>query len=109
MAPLTAAEFAHYALACTKRYPIIKSMAVDIQDNVIVKIRLTISAAKFIDLFYNSDTQTTAYTLIENQKRVFGSDNTGGWHIHPKNDPESHQPLKAPISLADFLETAINS
>lgn len=109
MAPLTAAEFSHHALACAKRHPVIKAVAVDIQDNLIVKIRFTVSTANFIDLFYNSDTQTTAYTLIQNKKRVFGADNTGGWHLHPKTNPDSHRPLKIPISLADFLKSAINS
>lgn len=108
MAPLTAAEFARYALTCAKSYPIIKSIAVDIQDNVIVKIRFAVSTTKFIDLFYNSDTQTTAYTLVQNQKRVFGADNTGGWHLHPKTHPDSHKPLKTSISLSDFLKTALN-
>lgn len=108
MAPLTAAEFARRALVCAKRYPAIKMVAVDIQDNIITKIRFTVSTANFIDLFYNSDTQTTAYTLIQNKKRVFGADNTGGWHLHPKTNPDSHRPLKTPILLADFLKSALD-
>lgn len=108
MAPLTAAEFISRALSCAKSHPAITTVALDVQDNVVVKIRLTVSATKFIDLFYNSDTQTTAYTLIENKQRIFGTDNAGGWHLHPKSNPDSHRPLKTPIPLADFLKSALD-
>jgi hypothetical protein len=81
MAAITAAEFTRHALDCAQRHPAIKTVAVDIQDNIIAKIRFTIKPTDFIDLFYNSDTQTTSYTLIQNQKRIFGADNTGGWLI----------------------------
>ena len=43
---------------------------------------------------------TTAFALIHQGQRIFGADNTGGWHIHPFAAPERHD------LLADFVEQA---
>ncbi len=73
---------------CTKNKEIGR-YDIKIIDNTIVKIRIyLLKDNKFIDVFYNSYTSTTAYALIENEKRIFGVDNTGGWHIHPFDDPD---------------------
>jgi hypothetical protein len=39
-------------------------------------------------------------------KRIFGADNTGGWHLHPFENSEQHEELLREISFADFI-TAI--
>lgn len=77
---------------------------INIVDNTIVKIRIHLSNNNsFIDVFYNSHTSTIAYTLIENEKRIFGVDNTGGWHIHPFENPEEHIPSDK-IGFANFVK-----
>lgn len=58
----------------------------------------------FIDVFYNEPTGTAAYALILNGRRVFGADNAGGWHIHPFDDPERHNPLGGAISLSKYVD-----
>lgn len=55
-------------------------------DNVIVKMRIYLVTGVFVDIFYNSDTERIAYALIDSHNRIFGVDNTGGWHIHPFDD-----------------------
>lgn len=41
--------------------------------------------------------------LFRNNQRLFGADNTGGWHLHPFHDPQQHIPLSSPLSFAEFL------
>jgi hypothetical protein len=57
----------------------------------------------FIDAFYNEQTGTTAYALISESKRIFGADNTGGWHVHPFTDPTQHVPILQPMTFAEFM------
>jgi len=60
-------------------------------------------AGGFIEAFHNEQTGTTAYALIQQSQRVFGADNTGGWHIHPLDAPERHDPLPGPMPFAEFV------
>ncbi|MCP4349989.1 MAG: hypothetical protein GY795_31300 [Desulfobacterales bacterium] len=41
-----------------------------------VNIRITLTTGGFIDAFYNEQTGTTAFTLINQERRIFGADNT---------------------------------
>ncbi len=58
-------------------------------------------------MFYNEITQKTAYVLIKKSKRIFGADNTGGWHKHTFEKPEGHVPSEE-IDFENFLKE-INS
>ena len=44
-----------------------------------VNLRIPLRFENFVDIFYNEETGTTAYALIEKGNRIFGADNTGGW------------------------------
>lgn len=66
-------------------------------------IRVPVHSDKFIDTFFNEQTGRTAFALIKNNQRIFGADNTGGWHLHPFDDPQQHIPLNSPLSFAEFL------
>lgn len=68
-----------------------------------IKLRIEIATGGFIDIFYNEQTGTTAFALIRYGKRIFGADNTGGWHIHPLENPSRHDPLVTPMSFVDFV------
>jgi len=57
----------------------------------------------FVEAFYNEQTGTLAYALIRQGQRAFGADNTGGWHVHPFDGPERHDPLSAAMSFAEFV------
>jgi len=65
-----------------------------------LRVRL---ANGFIDAFYNEQTGTTAYALIRQGRRAYGADNTGGWHVHPSDDPGRHDPLSTAMSFAEFV------
>jgi len=70
-----------------------------------VNIRLPITDSQFIDAFHNEFTRRTAFVLIKNNQRIFGADNTGGWHIHPFQDPARHDPLNAPMTFQQFIQS----
>jgi hypothetical protein len=68
-----------------------------------VNIRLSVSAGGFIEAFHNEQTGTTAFTLIHQDQRRFGADNTGEWHIHPFDTPDLHVPIHKAMSFAEFI------
>lgn len=68
-----------------------------------ISLRVGLTSGAFVDAFYNEQTGTTAFALIEQERRVFGVDNTGGWHVHPFSDPTQHHPLPDPMSFAEFV------
>lgn len=68
-----------------------------------IKLRVEIITGDFIDAFYNEETNTTAYALIRQGQRVFGADNTGGWHLHPFIDPNRHEHISGSLSFVEFV------
>lgn len=68
-----------------------------------INFRVNVTLGGFIDAFYNAYTGTVAFAWIYGGQRAFGADNTGGWHIHPFEDPEYHQALSEPMTFADFV------
>ena len=56
-----------------------------------------------INNFYNADSSKYSLSLIKDNKRIYGLDNTRKWHSHPFEDPKSHRETD-PLSLIDFLE-----
>jgi hypothetical protein len=85
------------------RSPLCDEPSIVVAGEETIRIRIDLFTGGWIDVFYNQRTQTTAYVLIRNEKRIFGADNTGGWHIHPFDDPSRHDPLATPLSFADFI------
>ena len=57
----------------------------------------------FVDAFYNEATGTTAFALLSDKNRIFGADNTGGWHTHPFADPKQHVPTAQPVPFAECI------
>jgi len=70
---------------------------------VSINLRVPLTVGGFVDVFYNDQSGTTGYALIQGNQRVFGADNTDGWHVHPFDDPTRHDPLPAPMSFGDFV------
>jgi hypothetical protein len=68
-----------------------------------INLRLHVTTGGFIDVFYNEQTSTTVYALIRQGRRAFGADNTGGWHVHPFDDPERHDLLPDAMQSAEFV------
>ncbi len=47
---------------------------------------------RFLQVYFNEVTGTTAFALIEEDKRIWGIDfdNMRGWHLHPLRNLETH-------------------
>lgn len=66
---------------------------VDIQTEVFVfKGRVILKNNRFLQIYFNEITGTTAFALIEDDRRIWGVDydNMRGWHVHPLENPEIH-------------------
>ncbi len=68
-----------------------------------ITLRIEVTSGGFVDVFFNEVTGTTAYALIRQGIRVFGVDNTGGWHMHPFEDPGRHDPMPGPMNFGEFI------
>jgi len=89
--------------ACEKSR-IVSEIKTQVFDNVVLKVRIFLKKKNvFIDVFFNSDTDRIAYALIMNNKRIFGADNTGGWHVHPIDNPQEHI-NREEMSFVNFLK-----
>lgn len=60
----------------------------------------------FLEVYYNELTETIAFALIEEQRRIWGidRDNIRDWHIHPLDNPAKHTNIK-PLSVFEIIET----
>jgi len=68
-----------------------------------INLRVPITTGGFVDVFYNEQTGTMAFAFIRQGQRVFGADNTGGWHVHPFAGPGRHDSLPEPMAFAAFV------
>lgn len=68
-----------------------------------IHLRIYLAGGSFADAFYNQATGKTAFALIKAGERIFGADNTGGWHWHPFTDPTGHVPSSRAIIFREFL------
>ncbi len=72
----------------------------------IVRGRATIAsmANAFLEVYHNSRTQTTAFALVVEQRRIWGvdRDRIRGWHLHPLGNPEDHMTVE-PLSVAGVI------
>ena len=103
MADLDAVTFARAVQHSCHAVEIVASYDVQLLDDVVVKIRVALVAAAFIDVFYNADSGKCAFALVQDGRRIFGADNAYiGWHLHPFENPEQHLPCDE-ISFEEFL------
>lgn len=69
-----------------------------------IRIRIFLANRSTLDVYYSSKTGKTAFAQIKDEKRIFGADNTGGWHWHPFEDPAAHIPSPSEITFEVFLK-----
>jgi hypothetical protein len=100
---VTLAEFEQQVFSVAIASPICGVPAVRRLTATSIALRVGVSTGGFVDAFYNEQTGTTAFAFIRQDRRVFGADNTGGWHVHPLADPDSHIPLPEAMSFAQFV------
>ncbi len=82
---------------------------IDISTEVfILKGRIILKNDLYLQVYYNEKTGTTAYALIKNKSRIWGIDfdNLRGWHLHPIDDPNSHQEIP-PKSIKETINELV--
>jgi hypothetical protein len=78
---------------------------IDIQTEVfIIKGRVILKKKRFLQIYFNELTGTTAFALIEKNRRIWGIDydNMRGWHWHPHENPDSHSEI-TPKSIEQII------
>mgnify|MGYP001238877220 CR=1 FL=1 len=95
-------KFTNNVLKIAKTFEWVKRIATAPEGKV-VRIRLWINES-FVNIYYNTMTETTSYAYIESNKRIFGANNMNiGWHWHPYDNVQKHEPGKA-ITIAEFMK-----
>jgi hypothetical protein len=84
---------------------LVESYAVENSDVDTLSVRVFLTDHTFINVFYNLATNKVAFAWIRENKRLYGKDNAKhGWHAHPFDAPENHQPCEA-IDFESFLRS----
>lgn len=100
---MTLDEFEIQLVTACDESPIVVSVSIKATGITWSRVRAILNNGDFLEAFFNEVTGKTSYALIEGNRRVFGADNTGDWHWHPFEKPESHLLTEAPVSYRDFL------
>lgn len=100
---MTLAEFERLVFAVAVASPICGVPVLRRLSPTSINLRLDVTAGGFVDAFCNEQTGTIAFAWIRQGRRVFGADNTGGWHVHPVDAPQRHVLLRAAMSFAQFI------
>jgi len=100
---MTLSEFEQQVFAVAMVWPLADIPVVRRLTPTSINLRVNLTTGSFIDAFYNEQTGTMAFTLVRQGRRIFGADNTGGWHVHPFADPDRHDPLPDAMSFAEFV------
>ncbi len=100
---MTLAEFERQVVVTALASPICGVPVLRRLSPTSINLRVDLTVGGFVDAFYNEETGTTAFAWIRDGRRVFGADNTGGWHIHPLEAPQQHLPLRSAMSFAEFI------
>jgi len=101
---MTLDEFENHVSSLCVASSLVSSMAISAAGLTWIRLRAyLVIEGIFIDIFYNEVNGKTSYALIQDNRRIFGADNTGGWHWHPFNSPDSHHFADTPIGFQEFM------
>ena len=61
----------------------------------ILKGRVWVGGKRYVQVYFNELTGTTAFALIERGQRIWGIDfdNMRGWHLHPFGETDTHKSI----------------
>ena len=78
---------------------------VDFQTEIFVlKGRVILKKNRFLQVYFNELTGTTAFALIKQEKRIWGIDfdNIRGWHLHSLDNSEGHRNID-PMDIQEIV------
>jgi hypothetical protein len=99
---LTLREAYQHLINVCAQSAIVTGVELLLLEEPVLKLRVHVGSVAFVDVFVNVETGKASFALIKDQQRIFGADNTRGWHLHPFASPESHHPCEE-MSLENFL------
>ena len=100
----SASSASYFHISCD-RSDLAVSYDLRVLDNAVLKTRIFLTIPAFIDVYYNPTNGICSYTLVQDNRRIYGADNVFiGWHIHPFKDPSDHR-LCDEVEFDDFLKT----
>jgi hypothetical protein len=79
---------------------------VDLNAEVFVlRGRVWIEGNRYVQVYFNEITGTTAFALIEKGQRIWGMDfdNMRGWHLHPFGIADEHERVNE-MNIEEILE-----
>ena len=78
-------------------------------EGIVVSGRIILSGKMFLEVYYNEVTETIAFALIKDEKRIWGidRDNIRDWHVHPLNNSEQHESIQ-PLTISDIIKRLKN-
>lgn len=103
MVKLNANDFAKYIIDTSVISKIVKTLNIEILENIIVKSRVILVDNSFIGVYYNYENGKISFALIMDEKRIFGADNLDFWHVHPFENPDNHK-KSGEITFTEFLK-----
>ncbi|MBM4460812.1 MAG: hypothetical protein FJ011_24145 [Chloroflexi bacterium] len=107
MAALTPRDLLEQVVAACAYSVVVEAYTLRILDPDILSLRVHLADGSFIEVFYNTMTDRTAFALIVEGQRVYGKDNAKiGWHMHPASDPKAHHPCES-ASFEEFLAEVV--
>jgi len=83
-------------------FEIVEDYELEIHENVVLRSKIYLVEG-FVNVYRNFETGKVAFAWIKEEKRIYGADNTGSWHVHPYDDPSKHRPSDR-VKLRDFLK-----
>jgi hypothetical protein len=101
---MTLDEFEVQVISTCTASTVVVSVAVIGSGITWLRLRAYLQDESFIEAFFNEATQKIAFAHIQSGIRVFGADNTGGWHWHPQGVPEEHVPTQESVSFSEFIK-----
>lgn len=101
---MTLDEFENQVISSCAASQIVVSVAVIGSGITWLRLRAFLVDESFVEAFFNETTQKTAFARIKGDNRIFGADNTGGWHWHPLSAPDEHIKTVKAVSFPEFLE-----
>jgi hypothetical protein len=100
---MTLDGFEDQVISSCAKSPVVLSISVTGSGVTWLRLRAYLVDGSFIEAFHNEVTGKSSYALIREEIRIFGADNTGGWHWHPFDAADEHVPVEREIEFLDFL------
>lgn len=98
---MDAGDFASRIIDVAAEYDFVEDYGIDVKEAAVLDARISLEDG-FISIYRNFETGKVAFAWIIDEERVYGADNTGGWHVHPFSNPEDHQ-NSSKVSLEEFM------